>query len=198
MRRLTILAACFFACVVFLLLRQPTSAQEGSGSSRAAPPRATRPPTPDEFYAAFWKHLNKPESPYAKWEALPGKQDLREGAAPHGEFVRAYANKTAIGDPKTLPYGSILVTKNYDKDKQTLRDITVMYRTKGTDPQHGDWYWLKYLPEQPRSPAHPDKEEERRQLPATGCVMHRIAIPKAGGRDLRFPFQRPRKKADEK
>ena len=123
MRRLTIAAACLIACVVFLLLRQSTSAQEGSGSSRAAPPRATRPPTPDEFLASFWKHLNKPESPYKKWESLPGKKDLREGAAPHG--VRAFANKTASGDLKPLPYGSILSPRITVRTKNAR--ITVMY-----------------------------------------------------------------------
>ena len=25
--------------------------------------------------------------------------------------------------------------------------ITVMYRTRGFDPQHNDWYWVKYNPD---------------------------------------------------
>lgn len=194
MRRLTIAAACLIACGVFLLLRQPTSAQEGSGSSRAAPPRATRPPTPDEFYASFWKHLNKPETPYRKWESLPGKKDLREGAAPHGEFVRTYANKTASGDPKSLPYGSILVAENYDKDKKTLRDVSVMYRSKGADPQHGDWYWLKYLPD--GSIARTPEKEGKKAI--AGKVASCIEChSKAEGKDLVYSND-PEKKADAK
>jgi hypothetical protein len=181
MRRLTVATACLLAGVVFLLLRQSISAQEGSGSSRAAPPRATRPQTPDEFFASFWKHLNKPENPYKKWESLPGKKGLREGAAPHGEFVGTYANKTASGDPKALPYGSILVTENYDKDKRTLKDITVMYRSKGADAQHGDWYWLKYLPD--GSIARTSEKEGKK--PIAGKVASCIDChSKAAGKDL--------------
>ena len=171
------------ASVGFLAAFHSTAWPQGSGSSRSAPERATRPPTPDEFYASFWKYLHKPESPYAKWEALPGKKELREGAAPHGAFLRTYANKTAIGDPKALPYGSILVTENYDKDKTTLRDITVMYRTKGTDPQHGDWYWLKYLPD--GSIARTPEKEGKKAI--AGKVASCIEChSKAEGKDLVF------------
>jgi hypothetical protein len=162
---------------------QSTAWPQGSGSSRSAPERATRPPTPDEFYASFWKHLNKPESPYQKWDALPGKNDLHEGAAPHGAFLRTYANKTAARDPKALPYGSVLVTENYDKDKKTLKDVTVMYRSKGADPQHGDWYWLKYLPD--GSIARTPEQEGKKAI--AGKVASCIEChSKAGGRDLVF------------
>lgn len=168
-------------CIGWLAVFQSTAWPQGSGSSRSAPERATRPPTPDEFYASFWKYLNKPESPYKKWDSLPGKQDLRSGAAPHGAFLRAYANKTALGDPKTLPYGSILVTENYDKDKTTLRDITVMYRTKGSDPQHGDWYWLTYLPD--GSIARTPEKEGKKAI--AGKVASCIEChSKAAGKDL--------------
>lgn len=147
MQRITVITAYTISVAIILLTRCATWAQEGSGSSRSAPQRAARPMTPDEFYQAFWKHLNKQDSPYRKWGSLPGRNGIREGEAPHGEFVRSYANKTATDDPKGLPYGSILVTENYEKDKKTVKDITVMYRSKGSDPQHGDWYWLDYRPD---------------------------------------------------
>jgi len=182
MRSLKIAGACLLAGIVYYLqFRQLSFAQEGSGSSRAAPPRATRPPTPDEFYSSFWKYLNKPESPYKKWDSLPGKKELHEGVTPHGEFVRTYANKTAAGDPKALPYGSVLVTENYDKDEKTLKDITVMYRSKGTDPQHGDWYWLKYLPD--GTIARTAEKEGKKAV--AGKVSSCIEChSKAGGKDL--------------
>jgi hypothetical protein len=194
MRTLTIATACLIASAAFLLFRQPTSAQEGSGSSRAAPQRATRPPTPEEFYASFWKHLNKQESPYKKWESLPGKKDLREGAAPHGDFVRTYANKTATSDPKVLPYGSILVTENYGEDKKTLIDITVMYRSKGADAQHGDWYWLKYLPD--GTIARTPEKEGKKAI--AGKVSSCIEChSKAAGKDLVYSND-PEKEAEAK
>lgn len=173
---------------------QSTAWPQGSGSSRSAPERATRPPTPDEFYASFWKHLNKPEIPYKKWESLPGKKQLREGAVLHGVFVRTYANKTAAGDPKALPYGSILVTENYEKDKKTLRDITVMYRSKGTDPQHGDWYWLKYLPDGTIART-PEKEGKKAIAGKVSSCIECHA--KARGKDLVYSND-PEKEADEK
>jgi hypothetical protein len=187
-------AACLITGAAFFSLRQTTSAQEGSGSSRSSPQRTTRPMTPDEFYEAFWKHLNKQENPYKKWGSLPGKKDLREGQSPHGEFVRSYANKTAIDGPETLPYGSILVTENYDADKKTLKAITVMYRSKGTDPQHGDWYWLKYLPDGSIART-PDKEGKK---PIAGKVASCIEChSKAAGKDLVYSND-PEKEAAEK
>src|SRR5579872_2797833 len=186
--------ACLIACLALLSFRQTTSAQEGSGSSRAAPPRATRPMTPDEFYASFWKHLNKQDSPYKKWESLPGKKGLRGSKEPHGDFVQTFSNKTATDKPDVLPYGSILVTENYDKDKK-LTDITVMYRSKGADPQHGDWYWLKYRPD--GSIARTPEKEGKKAI--AGKVSSCIDChSKAGGRDLVYSNDPDEEKADEK
>jgi hypothetical protein len=191
--QLTKLLSLAASIAVLFWLASP-AAPQGSGSSRSAPERATRPQTPDEFYASFWKHLNKQDSPYKKWESLPGKSDLRESAPPHGDFVRTYANKTATGDPKALRYGSILVAENYDKDKKTLRDITVMYRAKGTDPQHGDWYWLKYLPD--GSIARTPEKEGKKAI--AGKVASCIEChAKAEGKDLVYSND-PDKKADAK
>jgi hypothetical protein len=182
---------CLVACGVAMLFLPGVVAQEGSGSRRASPPRATRPMTPDEFYAAFWKHIVRQESPYTKWGSLPGKEGLREGKTPHGDSVRAYANKTAIDNPGGLPYGTILVTENYGEDKQTLKDITVMYRVKGTDPQHGDWYWLKYLSDGSIART-PDKK------PIAGKVASCIEChSKAAGKDLVFSND-PSEGANEK
>jgi hypothetical protein len=137
--------------------------------------------TPDEFYAAFWKHIIRQESPYTKWGSPKGKEGLREGQSPHGDFVRMYANKAAIDSPSALPYGAILVTENYEQDKRTLKDITVMYRVKGTDPKHNDWYWLKYLPNGTIART-PEKEGKK-------AIAGRVASciechSKAGGNDL--------------
>jgi hypothetical protein len=181
MPRLLVTSALVIAWAALIAHRDSASAQEGSGSSRASPQRTTRPMTPDEFYQSFWKHLHKQENPYSKWGSLPGKGELREGESPHGEFVRHYANKAATDNPKGLPYGSILVTENYDADKKTLKDVTVMYRSKGADPQHGDWYWLKYQPD--GSIARTPEKEGKKAI--AGKVASCIEChSKAAGRDL--------------
>jgi hypothetical protein len=69
------------------------------------------------------------------------------GEGPHGAFLKLYANRVAAGAPRELPHGSILVKENYGPDRQTLMAITVMYRSKGFDPEHHDWYWVKYEPD---------------------------------------------------
>lgn len=116
---------------------------QGSGSSRIDPPRATRPMTPEEFQQSFWNHLVKADAPYNKWAALSKREVPPRKESPHGVST-TFANKIAADDSKTFPFGSILVREDYDaKGKRT--SISVMYRVKGTDPQNGDWYWLRYL-----------------------------------------------------
>lgn len=183
MKKLLVTAMCLVACGVAMFFLPLVVAQEGSGSSRASPPRATRPMTPDEFYTAFWKHIARQDSPYTKWGSLPGKEGLREGRSPHGDFMQTYANKAAIDSPDALPYGAIVVSENYEKDKKTLKGITVMYRVKGTDPQHNDWYWLKYLP----NGAIARTSEKEGKKPIAGKVASCAEChSKAGGKDFVF------------
>lgn len=194
MRWFTMVTTCLTAGLVCVALRRDTAAQEGSGSSRSSPPRATRPMTPDEFCQAFWKHLTRPESSYKKWEAPPGRGGLRAGGAPHGEFVRTYANKTATGDMKKLPYGAILVAESYEKNQKTLTGVAVMYRSKGADPEHGDWYWLNYLPDGTIART-PDNEGKK---PIAGKVASCIAChARAGEKDFVYSND-PQPQADEK
>lgn len=166
---------------------------QGFGSSRAAPPRATRPPTPEEFQRSFWKYLNRQESPYNQWSSIPGKEGLQTGEPPHGKFTKTYANKVAAGDLKKLRLNSILVTENYAADQKTLQDITVMYKVKGTDPQHNDWYWLKYQPDGAIART-PDNEGKK---PIAGQVASCIEChSKAAGTDFVFsndPAETPQK-----
>ncbi|MBW3599464.1 MAG: cytochrome P460 family protein [Planctomycetes bacterium] len=128
------------------LCRAPMALAQGSGSSRSSPPRATRPRTVEEFYVSFWRHLQRPQQPYTNWPRPPGGNGSSGAPSPHGEFAKFYANKIASDNPAALPYGAILVAANYAEDQTTLVDISVMYRVKGADPQHSDWYWMKYLP----------------------------------------------------
>lgn len=183
----------FAAVAMVVALWEATAHSQGSGSSRSAPERATRPMTPDEFYQSFWKHLNKQDASYKTWGTVAGKKGVRAAKEPHGEFMQTFANKVAADAPDKLPYGSILVTENYDKDKK-LKDIAVMYRSKGADPQHGDWYWLMYRPDGSIART-PDNEEKK---PIAGKVASCIEChSKAAGKDLVYSND-PAEHANEK
>jgi hypothetical protein len=170
------------AAVIALSFPSPARSQ-GSGSSRAAPPRATRPPTPEEFYQNFWKHLNRKEAPYTKWSGFAGKEGLQKGESPHGAITKTFINKTAADDPQKLPYGAILVTENYADDEKTLQNITVMYRYKGSDPKHNDWYWLQY---QPGGTIARTSEKEGKKAIAGKVVSCIDCHTRAGGADYVF------------
>jgi hypothetical protein len=183
MRAIRATTACLFAGAVIVMLGQSPARPQGSGSSRTAPPRETRPPTPEEFHDGFWRYLNRNEAPYKKWAGVPGKTGMQKGEGPHGEFTKTYLNKVAAEDFEKLPLGAILVTENYDKDKKTLQGITVMYRSKGADPKRNDWYWLRYLPN--GSIARTSEKEGKK--PIAGKVASCIDChTKAGGSDFVF------------
>lgn len=122
---------------------------QGSGSSRTDSPKAiqsqtSRPQTPDEFYRSFWSHIVKKDAAYNTWKSL-AREKTEDGIEnPHGDTSRTYANKIASDDPTALPNGSILVREDYD-DKGKRKSISVMYRVKDYDKDHGNWYWFKYL-----------------------------------------------------
>jgi hypothetical protein len=198
MRMNVVNSLCVTGAALIVLSFQSPARPQGSGSSRAAPPRATRPPTPDEFYQSFWKHLTRKESPYQKWAGFAGKEGLQKGESPHGEFTRTYINKAAAGAPEKLAEGAIIVTENYADDQKTLADITVMYRYKGSDPKHNDWYWLKYRPD--GSIARTSEKEGKKAIAGkvTSCID---CHTRAGGSDFVFSNDEPEpepKNPDEK
>lgn len=98
---------------------------------------------------AFWEYITK-TSPFTGWEMWPGKGKLYQGTEPHGSLLTTYVNKTAYdaitSKAGMLPPGSIVVKENFMPDK-TLAAITVMYKVEGYNPEAGDWFWAKYLPD---------------------------------------------------
>lgn len=118
--------------------------QAGSGSSRVDAPRATRPPTPEEFHSSFWNHIVKQGAVYNTWKVLAREKTEDDIENPHGTVSQTFANKVAADDPKNLPIGSILVREDYNDQRKRL-SISVMYRVKAYDKDHGNWYWIKYL-----------------------------------------------------
>jgi hypothetical protein len=89
------------------------------------------------------------QKPYEHWSLWPGTSRLYKGTSPHGAFLTTYVNAPVLNgldkDQVPLPDGSIVVKENYDKQKK-LAAVTVMYKKKGYDPNHGDWFYLKYAP----------------------------------------------------
>lgn len=136
-----------FAVGTFTVLTAAVFSQ-GSGSSRTDSPKAvqaqtSRPQTPEEFYSSFWNHIVKKDVAYNTWKSISREKTDDGVENRHGSTSRTYANKVAADDTKTLPNGSILVREDYnDKGKRT--SISVMYRVKDYDKDHGNWYWLTY------------------------------------------------------
>lgn len=119
------------------------SGQRGSGT-RSAIAGSTQ--AGQSFERQFWAYLENAR--YKNWAPVPGKSgDFSPGQAPHGKFLKMYLNRTAAGNMKDLPHGSIIVKENYGPKKKKLMAVTVMYRVKGFDPKNGDWYWVKYMPD---------------------------------------------------
>jgi len=123
-------------------------------------------PQPKSFDQKLWDYISG--SKYTNWAPVPGKSaDFAEGGSPHGAFVKMYLNRTAAGNPRELPNGSMVIKENYGPNKQQLMAITVMYRTKGYNPEAGDWYWVKYNTDGTVAKAPP----EMNSLPLSGKPM---------------------------
>jgi len=87
--------------------------------------------------------------PYQAWSMWPGKEKLYKGTEPHGALLTTFVNNTAsysINKKKSLADGSIIVKENYTAEKIFVA-LTVMYKIKGYNPEGGDWFWVKYLPD---------------------------------------------------
>ncbi|HVC93115.1 MAG TPA: cytochrome P460 family protein [Pirellulales bacterium] len=173
------------AAVTLLFVLSSSAWPQGSGSSRTTPPAKPRPKTPADFHREFWQFLTRGKNPYKKWTAWPESAEPRAGEAPHGAFVKTYANAIAIKDTAALAHGSILVQEELDEDQKTLKSVSVMYRVKGTDPDHFDWYWLRYLPDGTVAKQPGKQPANQGGKPIAGKVASCIEChAKAGGDDL--------------
>jgi hypothetical protein len=101
----------------------------------------------------------------------------------HGGNAKIYANPTAMQDPSSPRQGSIFVIDDYAEDGKTRNNVSIMYRAKGTNPEHNDWYWLRYLPN--GSIAGTDDTPGAKAI--AGKVKNCIDChDEAGGKDLVF------------
>ena len=182
MKRLLMLIAVVAGFVVAVLMTgdsQEVVAQSGSrfgsGTRVVADNRS--------FEATFWDYMVSAK--YTNWAPVPGQtDDAYAGSSPHGAFLKMYLNRTAAGRPKQLPSGSIIVKENYGADGKTLMAITVMYRSKGFNPEAGDWYWVKYNPDGSVAVAPPEMGSMRLAGKPMGCI--KCHSDGAAGNDFAF------------
>jgi hypothetical protein len=150
-------------------------------------PATPRPPTTAEFAASFWKYLHKPKATYRSWGS-PGNTALRKTDAPHSTVGQTFLNDVANRNLKQPSTGSVFVREEYAPDGRTLRNISVMYRAKATNPKNGNWYWMLYQPngQLARTPrAQGNREMAGRVGVCIECHRH------AAGNDFVFLNDRP-------
>ncbi len=128
--------------------RSSSGARSSSGSRSSSGNKTYGNPQPapkETFESKFWNYLLSGKPAYRNWAPFPGQPaGMYEGQSPHGAYLKMYVNRVAAGNPENPPSGSIIIKENYGKDKKTLMAVTVMYRKTGYDPDHHDWYWVKY------------------------------------------------------
>ncbi|MGB6045938.1 MAG: cytochrome P460 family protein [Pirellulales bacterium] len=145
---------------------QRGSVQQGSDQRGSAPKQQQAP-----FEDRFWNYLTRGKVPYRRWNSWPGKTEMYAGQSPHGAFLRMYANSKAVQNTNKPGDGSVIVKENYADDKKTLTSVTVMYKTKGYDPQHGDWYWVKYSPDGSVARTPPNKGSQLIKGRFASCIQ---------------------------
>ena len=187
MRKRVLYCAIAVACLGFVAVRSQFAVGQGSGSSRSTPSRPARPQTTQEFADSLWRFIVRPQSPYTKWATVPISK-VEHAEKGHGANPKIYANPTAMQDLSAPPQGSIFVIDDYADDGKTRNNVSIMYRAKGSDPEHNDWYWLRYLPD--GSIARTDDTPGAK--PIAGKVKSCIEChDKAGGKDWVFSNDQP-------
>ncbi|MCL7476231.1 MAG: cytochrome P460 family protein [Methanosarcinales archaeon] len=90
------------------------------------------------------------ENYYQNWSYWPGKGEFEPAREPHGDFSTTYVSNSSLSSIENkegnMSAGSIIVKNNYDDNKELVA-ITAMYKADGFDPEHNDWFWVKYSPD---------------------------------------------------
>lgn len=85
------------------------------------------------------------------WALFPGTEPRMPGADPHGTTLTTYVNETARDSIEAgevpLAYDSILVKDNFSGEGNVV-STTMMFRSEGFNPEAGDWFWMKWQPDQ--------------------------------------------------
>lgn len=114
-------------------------------TTKPSAPEVTKPTitvalTDDQRAATLWEKIRG----FKTWSNPPGFEDLTEGDSVHGDYVRIYANATAIADMANLPTGSIVVKEGFHDDQGDLKAITVMERIDGFSEDSGNWFFSRF------------------------------------------------------
>ncbi|MDP2497349.1 MAG: cytochrome P460 family protein [Candidatus Palauibacterales bacterium] len=146
----TIVQVALVTAVAVTACGDSSADRRGASSAAAAEPGSSQQAArPDTTAAGLWEYLQEVGYRDA-WSLYPGKTELYEGQEPHGMLLTTYVNSRAheaiSGTYGQLPYGAVVIKENFRPDS-TLAAITVMYKRDGYDPEHNDWYWVKYLPD---------------------------------------------------
>jgi len=141
---------------VLLVTYGQANAQSGSTSGR---------PSGKAHHDLLWSWLKRHN--YTQWTMPPSYgDDFQPGQSPHGALVKTYLNSKAAQSSGQMAYGSVVVKENYSPDKK-LMAVTIMQRSEGYDPEHGDWYYAKYMPNGQIAKAPP----EMKRMPIAGKVQ---------------------------
>lgn len=120
---------------------------ETGGAEGEAAREEARAPQPDTMGAGMWSFLQEVDY-QGSWQLWPDKGQLYQGQEPHGMLLTTYLNDLAhdalTNQAGSMPDGAIVVKENYAPDS-TLAAVTVMYKKDGFDPEHNDWFWVKFL-----------------------------------------------------
>jgi hypothetical protein len=158
-----LLATSFFFAI------QEAEAQSGTRRGKQA------------HYDALWGWIQRAK--YTKWNGADGTPPVfEEGQSPHGALIKTYVSAKAATNLNDPPHGTVIVKENYSPDKR-LMAITVMHRSTGYDPKHGDWYYAKYMPTGKIAKTPP----EMKSMPIAGKFKMCIECHSgAGGKDFAF------------
>ncbi len=98
-----------------------------------------------EFAEKVWKEMEN----YTDWPMASG---YYPGQSPHGKFLRLYYNMVNVGDKNY----HIIVKDNFGGEGATMQTVSespdkylaavtiMLQREKGYDPEHNDWFYVKY------------------------------------------------------
>lgn len=95
-----------------------------------------------------WSYITE-DSRYTDWDLWPEKTLNDDGTPPHGRFLKTYVNMPAlrsIVDRAGMSHESVIVQENYGSDNR-LSFLMVMYKVPGYNPDAGNWFWARYLPD---------------------------------------------------
>ncbi len=161
-----------FSRLLFVALLLPVPSAMGQSGTRDSK---------QAHYDVLWSWLSA--NNYKQWNGVDGRAPIfQEGESPHGALIKTYISPKTASNLKDLADGSVIVKENYSPDKK-LMAITVMHRSTGFDPEHGDWYYAKYTPSGQVEKTPP----EMKSMPIAGKFMMCTQCHSgAGGGDFAF------------